>query len=81
MKLFRKNHLDKNAAFDGHMFETFGPEYKTVERIAKKDPKRIATLLDCDGAIWIARGRHWVNRLGYLIGKQKLPPFDDFKFG
>ena len=73
--LFCKNGIDKNSSSEGHMFETYGTELDAVLAAHKKDPKRVATLLDCDGKTYICSGYHLVNRLGYFIGKAALPEF------
>ncbi len=59
-----KNHIDKNARFDGTLYETFGPEYQTVSAV---DPTFIWTLIESDGKLLIANGKHHVNRDGYFI--------------
>ena len=60
------NHLDDNAAFDGWMFETYGVENDYVNTINKTDACRVWTIIDSEGLAIIA-GKHWVNRIGYLI--------------
>jgi hypothetical protein len=63
------NHIDQNAAFDGHMYETYGKELDYVITHLKSDEsrKRIWTLIDGDGICLITEGYHIVNRLGYFI--------------
>jgi hypothetical protein len=46
------------------MFETYGADFKKVQ---DTDPKKLWTLLDCDGHLIISPGFHIVNRLGYYI--------------
>lgn len=58
------NHVFPDRGYDGRLFETFGPE---VQHVLNQDPKRVWTLLDCDGCSVIAAGRHSVNRLGYFV--------------
>jgi hypothetical protein len=61
-----KNDIASNAAYDGIMFETYGPE---VEKIKNRARKFVWTLLEEDDHLWIAPGYHFVNRLGYFICK------------
>ena len=42
----KKNHLDKNASFDGCMFETYGEELAYVFKLSKK--KRVVTIIEGD---------------------------------
>ncbi len=66
-----KNHLDTNASFDGHMFETYGPE---LEHVQSKVPEgTVWTLLDCDGQLVISSGFSFVNRMGYFITEKPAP--------
>jgi hypothetical protein len=65
-----KNHVVSDASFDGCLFETYGEE---VEFVYESDSKHVWTLLDCDGKIRIAEGRHYVNRLGYFITEVEAP--------
>jgi len=64
------NHIDKNAGFDGHGFETYGPELTYVQA---QCPQNIWTILDCDGEIIVSSGYHHVNRLGYIISRIPVP--------
>lgn len=59
----RKNHLDINAAFDGCMYETYGDEDTFIR---SSDKKHVWTIIDVN-ALYVVPGRHYVNRLGYLI--------------
>lgn len=60
-----QNHLDKNASFDGKMFETFGQE---LEYVRKQDPDHIWTICeDDDDGVCVANGFRLVNRLGYYV--------------
>ena len=74
MALFIPNHLVSNDCWDGKMFETYGVE---VQFVKDQPADRIATLLDCDGALYIVSGWHFVNRVGYFIGKEALPDFGE----
>lgn len=70
-----KNHIDKNASFDGNMFETYGKEIEYVIKMAKKN--RVVTIIECESdapdngefqmCMVYASGYHIVNRIGYLI--------------
>ena len=64
-----KNHINKNASFDGCMFETYGSELKHVYKIGKKTEWRnVWTIIDGDsGDLYTIAGFHFVNRIGYLI--------------
>ena len=59
------NHIDKNAAYDGFMFETFGTEFDFV--LSKFDESVIWTIIEGDDGVTICAGLHWVNRIGYII--------------
>ena len=69
-----QNHIDTNASFDGCMFETYDKELEYVKSVLEKTPKRVWTILDCDGKTYYASGYHHVNRLGYIITEEE---FDD----
>lgn len=61
------NKFDKDASFDGAMYETYGKEVEYV--IAQKNNK-IWTLVDTsEGDMVIVNGYHLVNRIGYFITK------------
>lgn len=75
MELFIENTLPgASGAYDGKMFETFGDE---VAFVKAQPVDRIATLLDCDGGLYIVPGYHFVNRVGYFVAKAPLPNFDE----
>jgi hypothetical protein len=66
------NNIDKNASFDGHMFETYGDE---VEFVKKVDPNYIWTYGDGDdGGSYVWNGWSFVNRIGYFITEVPCPP-------
>lgn len=55
----------------GCLFETFGAEFDFVRQ---QDPRCVWTLLDTDeGALVLASGLHFVNRLGYLVSTVPVP--------
>lgn len=67
-----QNHIEKTSAYDGAMFETFGPERDYVLSLANHaDPEqraRVWTLVDGEGSsLSIINGYCLVNRLGYFI--------------
>lgn len=76
---FQKNHLDpKGASFDGCMYETFGVEFEYVQAIARAQPGRVHTIVDCDGGSTVlCHGFHYVNRIGYLVSLCELVDFGD----
>jgi hypothetical protein len=59
------NHLDKGSAYDGTMFETFGPEIEYVAQLVPTNT--VWTLYDVDGALILESGFGYVNRFGYFI--------------
>lgn len=64
-----KNHLDRGAASEGTMFETYNEELDFVRESAEKDELKVWTLMDSeedDDAV-IVEGYHWVNRIGYYV--------------
>lgn len=77
----KKNHLDKNAAFDGCMFETYGEELEYVFAMAK-DPqttKQVWTIIDDNaGNLHYSAGLHWINRLGFLITQKPYENETDY---
>ena len=65
------NHIDKNASFDGMMFETYGDEYDFVK---SANPNCIWTYGDGDdGGSYIWSGWSFINRLGYFITEVPCP--------
>ena len=75
------NHLDKNASFDGKMFETFGDELAFVIEMSKEN--RVITIIEFDGYevdgegylipnMCYTSGMHNVNRIGYLITTEPI---------
>lgn len=70
------NHLNPHAGWTGDngrgcLFETFGAEFDFVRQ---QDPRCVWTLLDTDeGALVLASGCHFVNRLGYLVSTVPVP--------
>jgi len=66
-----KNHIEVTSSFDGHMFETYGPE---VEFVKSQDNDKIWMLGDGDdGGMYIWNGWHIVNRIGYFITEVPCP--------
>lgn len=50
------------------MYETYGEDW---EIIRNTNPRKIWTLLDCDGKFYLSHGIHYVNRLNYFICKNE----------
>lgn len=63
--------IDDMAPFGGCMYETYGEEYARVQQMAAENPKRVWTVISCDGWEGIVAGWHYTNRLGYLITEQE----------
>jgi hypothetical protein len=61
-----RNHIDTNASFGGHMFQTYGDERQFVHA---QQPEKVWTVSeDYTGDLtWIIPGFHWINCLGYVI--------------
>ena len=59
------------CSFGGTMYETYGEEEAYIREMAKKEPKRVWTVLDVDGELIIAAGFHFVNRMGYIITEKE----------
>ena len=70
------NRIDKNANYDGCMYETYGDEYNYVKGA---NPENIWTLTDYDGELFIYNGLGFVNRMGYFIVKTPSNPKDDYQ--
>ena len=68
-----KNHLDKNAGYDGCMFETFGKELEYVLATHQHSPQNIWTLVEGENNdMWLSPGYHFVDRLAYIITKEPV---------
>jgi hypothetical protein len=66
-----KNHLDTNASFNSHMFETYGDE---VEFVKTQSPANIWMFGDGDdGGLYIWNGWGFVNRIGYFVTEVPCP--------
>jgi hypothetical protein len=64
-----ENHLDNNASWDNCMFETYGEE---EDYVREQDNNNIWTIVEGDNdTMFIESGFHIVNRMGYLITKEK----------
>jgi hypothetical protein len=75
------NHIDKNASFDGKMFETYGDELAFVIEMSKEN--KVITIIEGGGDevdeegylipnMYYTSGMHHVNRIGYLITEQPI---------
>ena len=71
------NHINRNATWanaqgKGCLFETYGEE---LEFIKRQNRNRVWTILDGDdGDMYVASGFHFVNRVGYLLSRDTVPP-------
>jgi hypothetical protein len=71
------NHIDTNASFDGHMFETYGEE---VEFVKAQEENRIWMYGQGDGGgTFVWNGWGFVNRLGYFITEVPCPADTDMQ--
>jgi hypothetical protein len=71
------NHINPRAGWvvgaDGRgcLFETYGDEFDYVRRF---DRLRVWTLIDGDdGDLYVVSGLHCVNRVGYLLSRNRIP--------
>lgn len=71
-----QNHINKDASWDGVMYETYGEEYDYVMKVASLQPHKVWTWVDGDNGTYIINGWHMVNRIGYFI-TQVPCEFDD----
>ena len=63
----------ENYGFDGLLWETYGIDQAKVFALPEN---RVATVMECDGKMYLISGRHWVDRFGYFVGKDVLPSFN-----
>ena len=63
-----KNHLVKDAAFEGCLFETYGTE---VKHVSSQPDNRVWTWVDGDDGTYLVQGMAYVNRIGYLITEEE----------
>jgi len=63
--------IEDMAPYNGCMYETYDEEYQRVKEMVAQNPKRVWTIINCDGWEGIVAGWHWVNRMGYLITEQE----------
>ena len=63
--------IEDMAPYRGCMYETYDEEYQRVKEMVAQNPKRVWTIINCDGWEGIVAGWHWVNRMGYLITEQE----------
>ena len=59
----------EDCAFDGCMFETYGPELEFVvdTRTTNKNKLQIWTIIEVEDNMYYLSGYHFVNRFGYLL--------------
>ena len=63
--------IEDMAPYNGCMYETYDEEYQRVKEMVAQNPKRVWTIINCDGWEGIVAGWHWINRTGYLITEQE----------
>jgi hypothetical protein len=64
-----KNKIDKNASYDGLMFETYKEE---LDFVVAQNPKKIWTIINGESeTTWLIAGFHFVDRMGYIISKKE----------
>ena len=69
------NTIDLTAAFDGRVFETFGPQ---LEVVRQKPANVVWTWVTGDeGEDLIVPGYHRVNRMGYFITQRPFTPDEE----
>jgi len=69
---FIPNQYDEFASFDGLMYETYGDE---VEAVKAFDPAKVWMYGDGDdGGSYIWSGWGFVNRIGYFLSENPVPP-------
>src|SRR3990172_1848243 len=59
------------CSFAGTMYETYGEDLDYVAYIKSVTPKKVWTILDCDGVLCLSAGYHHVNRYGYMITEKE----------
>ncbi len=69
------NHLSKDGAWGGLLFEPMGPGYFVVQAAA---PGTVWTLLDVQGQLVVTDGWSFVNRIGYFITEVPCPSSAEF---
>jgi hypothetical protein len=57
----------RNQNGDTRWFETYGEELEEVKAQVTKDPRKVWTIVDCEGKLYVVAGCHFVNRLNYII--------------
>lgn len=60
------------------LFETYGEDLAFVKSVYETEPKRVWTLLDCEGNSIVSNGMWFVNRLAYMVTEQPCPIDGDF---
>ena len=71
-----KNHYNTDAAFDGHMFETYGEEIAFVVEQSRTS-KKVWTIIESDEKMYIVAGFHYINRVGYMITEEAWSSGDE----
>lgn len=61
--------------------ETFGHDIEILNKIMETRPNNVWTMLDCDEGMYIVPGRHYVNRLYYVVTNEEVQgDFEDCQF-
>jgi hypothetical protein len=63
------NHLDTNASYGGHMFQTYCDERKFVHAQIREYVWTIAEDYNED-LTWIRAGFYWINSIGHFVTKE-----------
>jgi hypothetical protein len=58
------NALNPNASWGGCLYETYDEE---LEYVLRADPHHVWTWVEGDEGGCLVSGRHYINRLGYII--------------
>jgi len=63
-----ENMFEKEAPFEGYMFQTDEEEFEFVK---KQDAKNVWTIIDGydNDRCYLRNGFHFINRLGYIVTK------------
>ena len=66
--LEKYNPLQHPTEKDFYLYETYGEEYKMVQKhIKEKGNEYCWTVVNADGKLYLIPGWHYINRLGYLL--------------
>lgn len=71
------NKIDKNAAWEGVLYDTSPAEWEIVKQQLATDWKKVWTLVEEDGDLGVCLGLRIVNRLGYFITTEAAESEDE----